>query len=143
MSKILRCRKCKQIFHFTVMGQLCPNCMALEEEVYQNVRSFIKENPGVSVFEISESLGVNASKILGYIKEERLEVMAGSSVMLKCKNCGADISTGMFCETCKRSMAVDTPRLTPKLATSKFATGSAEQGRAVTASSMKDYRNEE
>lgn len=141
MSKTLRCRKCKQLFEFSIVGQLCPNCMANEEEKYQNVRSYIKDNPGVSVNEISSATGINAAKILGYIKEERLEIVAGSGVMLKCKNCSADITTGMFCDACKRTMSVDGPKMADKSGSPKYLPSPTEQGRAVTATSMKDYRN--
>ncbi|MFV0519676.1 MAG: hypothetical protein ACK5LY_05315 [Lachnospirales bacterium] len=143
MRRILRCRRCKQMFEFTAVGQLCPNCIAFEEQKYQDVRSFIKDNPGVSVNEISSATGVNASKIIGYIKEERLEIMAGSSIMLKCKNCGQEIATGMFCDSCKRAMSVDGPKMqTREELANRYLHKQEERGQAITASSMKDYRKD-
>ncbi len=98
----LRCRKCKRMFEFSTVGQLCPTCMSIEEKRFQRVRQFIKDNPGLSVTDISFETKVPASKILNYIKEERLEVISGEG-FLKCKNCGAEITTGMFCSSCKKA----------------------------------------
>lgn len=101
--KNVKCRRCGSIF--TVqgsLGQLCPNCIRNEEETYSKVRSFVKDNPGVSVQEVSEILSVPRTKIMNYIKEERLEVTGDSKAFLTCKNCGKSISTGVFCPDCKR-----------------------------------------
>ncbi len=101
--RTLKCRRCSTIF--TVqggLGQLCPTCIKAEETTYLKVRAFVKDNPGVSVQEVSEILSVSRTKIMNYIKEERLEVTANSKASLKCKNCGKTITTGIFCMDCKR-----------------------------------------
>ncbi len=101
--KTLKCRRCSQVFQVQgVLGQLCPNCIREEEAIYNRVRSFVKDNPGISVQEVSEILSVSRAKIMNYIKEERLEVTSNSKAALKCKNCGKPISTGIFCSDCKR-----------------------------------------
>lgn len=110
--KNVKCRRCGSVF--TVqgsLGQLCPNCIRNEEETYSKVRSFVKDNPGVSVQEVSEILSVPRTKIMNYIKEERLEVTGDSKTFLTCKNCGKSISTGVFCPDCKRVFA-DSPKTT-------------------------------
>ncbi|MFV0441628.1 MAG: winged helix-turn-helix domain-containing protein [Lachnospirales bacterium] len=115
--KKLRCRRCKQIFEYgNVLGQLCPNCMAYEEANYQAVRLYIKDNPGISITDVSKETGVSTSKILSYIKEERLEIVATANSFLKCKNCNAHIHTGIFCENCKRNLPV-TPMGTDNMKT--------------------------
>ncbi len=101
--RTLKCRRCGAVFTVTQsLGQLCPNCIRDEESTYTKVRAFVKDNPGVSVQEVSEILSVPRSKIMNYIKEERLEVTSSSKAALKCKNCGKSISTGIFCADCKR-----------------------------------------
>ncbi len=103
MAKTIKCRRCSKVFTLMgALGQLCPNCIRDEEETYLKVRSFVKDNPGVSVQEVSEILGISRTKILGYIKEERLEVTSSSKASLHCKNCGKTITTGVFCMDCKR-----------------------------------------
>lgn len=114
----IRCRRCGHLFQATgTLGQLCPNCIKDEEETYLKVRAFVKDNPGVSVQEVSEILSVSRTKIMNYIKEERLEVTSDSKAMITCKNCGKPITTGVFCADCKRVYSdvqkVDTaPKLT-------------------------------
>ncbi len=101
--RTLKCRRCSKVFTVQgTLGQLCPNCIKDEEATYLKVRSFVKDNPGVSVQEVSEILSISRSKILNYIKEERLEVASGSKAVLHCKNCGKPIVTGIFCMDCKR-----------------------------------------
>ncbi len=103
MAKTIKCRKCSKVFTITgSLGQLCPSCIRDEEEIYLKVRSFVKDNPGVSVQEVSEILSISRTKILGYIKEERLEVTSSSKASLHCKNCGKSINTGVFCIDSKR-----------------------------------------
>ncbi len=131
--RTLRCRRCKRIFEFTTMGQLCPLCMLQEEEKFQKVRKFIKENPGLSVNEISEGTDVLPSRILGYIKEERLEVVDGTS-FLRCKNCGSEINTGMFCDNCKKAM---TPKNEEKPDFANNYRAANNRGVAGTASTIK------
>ncbi len=73
--RTLKCRRCSQFFTVQgTLGQLCPNCIRDEEAMYLRVRAFVKDNPGVSVQEVSEILSISRSKIMNYIKEERLEV---------------------------------------------------------------------
>lgn len=101
--RTLKCRRCGIVFAVTgSLGQLCPNCIRTEEEIYAKVRAFVKDNPGVSVQEVSEILSVSRNKIMNYIKEERLEVTSTSKAALCCKNCGKPINTGIFCMDCKR-----------------------------------------
>ncbi len=135
--KTLRCRRCKKVFEFTTVGQLCPNCMAAEEERFQKVRKFIKDNPGLSVTDVSEKTGVTPSKILSYIKEERLEVVDGVS-FLKCKNCSASINTGMFCDNCKKAM---TPKNEVKHDFTQSYVESNSKGVTGTAGAMKNHKD--
>ncbi len=101
--RTLKCRRCSQTFTVLgTLGQLCPKCIRDEEDIYLRVRSFVKDNPGVSIQEVSEILSISRSKIMNYIKEERLEVTSNSKTVLKCKNCGKPITTGIFCADCKR-----------------------------------------
>lgn len=103
MSRTLKCRCCGKQFNASgALGKLCPNCIANEENTYLKVRSFVKDNPGVSIQEVSEILSVSKTKILGYVKEERLEVSNNGKSILTCKNCGIPIITGVFCGDCKR-----------------------------------------
>lgn len=102
-NNILRCRKCKTKFEVNgVVGQLCPRCLATEEETYQKVRAYIKERPGVGIDEVSEVLKVPRVKIMSYIREERIEIINKDVTLLKCKNCGKAISSGLFCGDCKK-----------------------------------------
>lgn len=101
----LRCRRCKQIFEpMNTLGGLCPACTAEDARQYYIVREFVKDNPGISVNEVSTLLNISTRKILTYLREERLEVAEGSSTKLSCQQCGASILTGMYCDSCKSKL---------------------------------------
>ncbi|MFV0502555.1 MAG: hypothetical protein ACK5LT_01095 [Lachnospirales bacterium] len=103
MDITVRCRRCRKPFSpYGKVGSLCNACLASEEEDYNRVRNFIKENPGITIIEVTEILGVPRSRIIGYLKQERLEIKNSNEKVLVCKNCGVGIRTGIFCEQCKK-----------------------------------------
>lgn len=103
MDRTVKCRSCGRKFNATgALGKLCPTCIENEQLTYLKVRDFVKDNPGVSIHEICEILSISRSKILGYVREERLEITSNGKAILNCKNCGKQISTGIFCSDCKR-----------------------------------------
>lgn len=106
--KLVRCQKCKQMYELvSIHNKYCPSCTQREHEKYINVRTYVKDNPGISVRQVADDLGVNASLVLRYLKEEKLEIAGGTNVYLKCELCGAEITTGRYCQSCKRNIAVE------------------------------------
>ena len=46
---VRNCPKCGKMFHDTGDG-ICQNCMKEEEELFQTVRAYIKENPNSNMY---------------------------------------------------------------------------------------------
>ncbi len=104
--KTVRCRRCKSEFEVTTtLGSVCPACLAREEEQYFAVRAYVKQHPGVTVTEVSSKMNISTTRVLKYLKQEKLELSNHSTSMniLKCQSCGTNISTGTLCENCKRA----------------------------------------
>lgn len=100
-NRIIKCRKCKDMFNINgVLGELCPKCIYEEDSTYQKVRSYVRDRPGVSIDDVADDLDVPKSKIMTYIREERIEVINKHALILNCKNCGKTINTGVFCTEC-------------------------------------------
>ena len=96
---VRNCRMCGHIFNYVAGPFLCPRCREKMEEKFQDV---------------SEHCDVEPSQIQQWLREERLELTEGSSIMLSCEKCGAPIRCGRFCEKCKYNMAMDLQSVLPK-----------------------------
>ncbi len=98
-----RCRRCSKMFdNQGVLGaNICVECKKIEEERFQQVRAIVKENPGISLNEVSIMTGITPRKIMAYVKEERLEYTGDSQAVLHCEECGEQIKTGRYCGRCK------------------------------------------
>lgn len=103
---VRNCRGCGRIFNYVSGPMLCQVCREGLEAKFQEVKEFIRENPGVSIQEVSETCDVPVSQIQQWLREERLEVTENSAIFLNCEGCGAPIRSGKYCEKCKYSMTM-------------------------------------
>lgn len=98
------CRNCKKLFQYITGPEMCPNCKQLEEELFQKVKAYLKENPGESMHIVSEETGVSVSLIEKFLRQGRLEVTPDSQIILTCEMCGKKITSGRFCDQCKNEL---------------------------------------
>ncbi|MEE1008498.1 MAG: flagellar protein [Agathobacter sp.] len=103
--EVINCRNCGRIFNAESNERICPLCKKKAEEKFQEVKAYIEENPGASVEAVSKELSVSVKQIKKWIKEERLVLADGSLGGIICEKCGKSISTGRFCENCKKRMS--------------------------------------
>lgn len=99
------CRDCKRIFNYLSGPILCPACKEKLEDKFQVVKKYIEEHRGASMPEVAEECDVDIQQIRRWLREERLELTEGSSIMLECESCGALIRCGKFCDKCRADMA--------------------------------------
>ena len=102
---VKNCRKCGQLFNYISGMPICQGCKEKNEEVFQKVKKYIRENPRADIREVSMECEVETGQIQQWIREERLEFTDDSPIKLPCENCGAMIRAGKYCEKCKSSMA--------------------------------------
>lgn len=100
------CPKCGKLFNSTA-SYVCDECRKKEEEKFEEVRLFVKENPDVSISTISKETKVSVGKILGYVRDGRIEISMGSEDALTCEKCGKGIVTGRFCVSCANRISED------------------------------------
>ncbi|MCF0132075.1 MAG: flagellar protein [Pseudobutyrivibrio sp.] len=102
---VRNCRGCGRLFNYLSGPDICPVCRDEIEKKYNNVKDYIRDNPGKNINEIAEDNGVTTSQIKQWIREERLQFSEDSSVGIECELCGANIRTGRYCEACKQKIA--------------------------------------
>lgn len=101
---VRNCRRCGRIFNYVAGPFICPRCREEMEAKFQEVKTFIRENPGVGIQEVSEACEIDKSQIYQWLREERLELAEGSMISLSCESCGKMIKSGKYCENCKREL---------------------------------------
>lgn len=102
---VRNCRNCGRMFNYLGGPSICPVCKGKQEDDFQRVKEYIRENPGAQMAEIAEVNEVSVQQIQQWVREERLEFSKDSQISLNCEKCGEPIRTGRFCEKCKNSMA--------------------------------------
>lgn len=106
MGELRNCPVCGKVF-VKLSKNLCPDCIDKEEREFEEVRQYLKDNPGASVGEIFEVTGVEEDKILKWIREGRVEAYIGKGCVLTCKRCGSDIIAGNLCSKCAQVFAAE------------------------------------
>ncbi len=104
---VKNCRGCGRLFNYVAGPFLCQVCKEGLEAKFQEVKEYIRANPGVGINEVSVACDVSPSQIQQWLREERLEVTEDSPIFLFCEGCGANIRFGKYCDKCKNSLASD------------------------------------
>ena len=107
------CRKCKKLFT-KFNNPICEDCEKEEEELFLSVRNYLREYPKATLAKVGEETGVSAKKILGYLRDGRLELATMGD--LKCRSCGIDITGGHLCSPCHASVGKEIAGLLGELA---------------------------
>lgn len=83
---IRNCRMCGHIFNYVAGPILCPHCREKMEAKFQEVKEYIRANPGVGIQDVAENCDVEPSQIQQWLREERLELTEGSAIYLQCES---------------------------------------------------------
>ena len=93
------CPRCGRIF-VQIRDPICAQCVKEEEDIFEAVREYVKENPNKQIKEIAEACNVSVKRILTYLKDGRLDASEGLAGESLCSKCGKPIRTGRMCEKC-------------------------------------------
>ena len=98
----LTCEKCgKANPEYKGVGEYkCAECGFTMYDDFGLVRNYLEAHAGATQSEVSRETGVAMDTIRQFLKEERLEIVAGSNVMLTCEICNAPIRSGRYCPEC-------------------------------------------
>ena len=104
---IKNCPKCRKIFSPMVGQVICSDCIKEEEEEFEKVKGYLRENRGTGINIVSDETGVSIKKILKYLREGRLEITDEMVDFLKCEKCGISIKSGQYCRNCLEKVSKD------------------------------------
>ncbi|KDR94753.1 flagellar operon protein TIGR03826 [Peptoclostridium litorale DSM 5388] len=103
--ELKNCISCGRTFGSEFGENLCKKC---RNEAYENdfkkVREYLYDNPGSDVNEVSAATGVERTKIMLYLREERIEIIEDDNPFLKCSRCGKSIHKGKYCASCENEL---------------------------------------
>lgn len=103
--ELMNCGNCKRLFNYISGDKICPKCVEVLEEKFEQVKDYIRENPRVNVNTVSEECEVSVKQIKKWVREERLTFADDSLVGLDCERCGRMIHSGRFCKKCADGLA--------------------------------------
>ena len=96
---VRNCTRCGKVYTYDGF-RICMHCRREDEKDFKIVKKYLDENPGANISEVSEETGIDAKKIIEFLKEGRLEIEDEHNILLTCERCGISIKTGRFCEKC-------------------------------------------
>ena len=102
---VRNCKKCGKMFNYMAGPPICQACKEAIEAKFQEVKEFVRENRTATMNQIVENCGVDQRQIEQWIREERLVFAEDSPLQLSCETCGTRITTGRYCEKCKKEQA--------------------------------------
>jgi len=82
----------------------CEGCGFVMYDDFGIVRNYLEVHKGATSSDVSKATGVAMETIRQFLKEERLEITAGSGVFLACEICKAPIRSGRYCESCAKKV---------------------------------------
>ncbi len=102
---LVNCIRCGTLFS-SDNSSVCPACLKLEEDEFAIAVAWLRENPGKTISALTEATGIERTKILAWIRQNRICLMQQSEYV-HCKKCGTPIPSGNFCDHCKLELARD------------------------------------
>lgn len=93
------CPKCGNVFTF-IKNPICPDCQEEEDQIFETVRRYLKDNGDKTLEEVAEATEVSVKKILKFIKDGRIDISTNTSISYACDGCGKPITSGSYCPNC-------------------------------------------
>ena len=106
LDSFKQCRLCRRVFQYPGYGaQVCPMCKKEDDEMFERVKKYLRDNPGSTLYMTAEECDVPESRIRDWLKEERLEYTGSGETGLTCEHCGKPVRSGRLCDECKLSFS--------------------------------------
>lgn len=103
---VRNCRMCGAIYNYIggSYRNLCPACIQVMEDKFDEVKKYIEEHPGASISQVSTECDVRTEQIERWVREERLLFAEDSPIGIPCESCGTMIKTGRYCDKCRMEL---------------------------------------
>lgn len=101
---LANCPECGRLFNRR-HERLCSACTEREDELFDLVRTHMRENDVHSASQLSDETEVALDIILRWVDEGRLELQRTEAEREGCKRCGKPAEHGDLCNRCKAELA--------------------------------------
>jgi len=103
---IANCPKCGKIFA-KGLKDICPACAKEVDAEYERCVTFLRENRGTTINDLSEAVDVSVKQITKFIREGRISLYNAPNLSYPCEVCGVLIREGGMCDVCRQRLAKD------------------------------------
>ncbi|MGG3284514.1 TIGR03826 family flagellar region protein [Paenibacillus solani] len=94
------CPRCGKLYTLNIR-ELCSDCMKVIEKEYEKCATFLREQKGATIHEVSEATEVSVRQITKFIKEGRISIANAPNMAYPCEVCGTLIRESNMCESCR------------------------------------------
>lgn len=103
---VANCKRCGRIYN-RLRRDICPQCVHEEEEIFLQVRTFLKNHRNANLQELAEGVGVDPDIIVGMIQDGRIILRDNPNISYPCEKCGKPTQSGRLCAVCSAEMVRD------------------------------------
>jgi len=96
---LINCVRCGKVFSPERITNVCPDCVAQENENLKKVTEYLRDYPLANVMEVSDKTGVAAVQIFRFVKAGSL-ILSAPTEAFKCRMCGKEVKKGTLCQDC-------------------------------------------
>lgn len=96
--KLGNCPRCGKLY--LRFREICDHCYQKEEDDYIKAADYLRENPGITIYDLSEATKVSIPQIRQFIWSGRIIAGQFPSLQYPCEICGSLIRAGKRCSSC-------------------------------------------
>lgn len=104
---VRNCKNCGRLFNYIAGPPVCPNCKEELEKKFQQAKEYVRNTAHATIKMVAEEVDVPESQVKQWVREERLVFAEATVAGIGCEVCGAAITTGRFCDACKKQVMND------------------------------------
>lgn len=94
------CPRCGKLYTLN-LRELCSDCMKVIEKEYEKCATYLREQKGATIHEVSEATEVSVRQITKFIREGRISIANAPNMAYPCEVCGTLIRESNMCESCR------------------------------------------
>ena len=108
-AELRNCPQCNGFFNYTGIRDLCGQCAAKEEKIYEEVSRFLRkrENRTATIEQIVDETGVTKELLHKWVRKGRLQPSMFPNLGYPCEKCGELTKTGKICVSCSDTLQSD------------------------------------
>ncbi|GGG84410.1 TIGR03826 family flagellar region protein [Paenibacillus radicis (ex Gao et al. 2016)] len=104
------CPRCGKLFAKN-FRDVCPACMKDIDKEYEICTTYLRENKGAIITELSDATGVSIRQITKFVREGRISLVNAPNMSYPCEVCGTLIRENHICDSCRGRLQKDANKM--------------------------------